>query len=374
MITIGHVAFAGNRFIATLHSVALGATPLQIGTLMGAAMLCPMLMAVHVGRWADRFGYGRVGVTGFAILLCAGPIAATWATLPALYASNILTGVGFMSMNLAANNAVGKNTPDEYRINAFSALAMGFAISGMSGPLISGFMIDHVGFRLSYLLLLVFPLTSLGLLWFALRKYPPWPVPPDVHKRARVADLLREKPLRAVFITGGLMSLGWDLFGFLAPLQGVAAGLSASATGMIMGGFGIGNFTVRLMIARLARRFGEWGVMSGALLGTAVGFVVFPLLHDFAALVAAALFLGMVLGCAQPMSMTLLYRAAPQNRAGEAVGIRSTITSVGQTTLPMLFGAMGSAIGVGAMCWAAALVIFAGGIVATRRATKLRKG
>ena len=46
------------------------------------------------------------------------------------------------------------------------------------------------------------------------------------------------------------------------------------------------------------------------------------------------------------MVMSLVYNASPPGRAAEAVGVRSTLMHGSQTFIPLLFGAMGSALGV----------------------------
>lgn len=363
---LGHVAFVGNRFTLTLHAVALGASPLQIGTLLGLVMVVPMFLAVHMGRWSDRFGYARVAAAGLLLLLAGGLLVAAWPVLPALYLAAVCSGTGYMLGHVAVNNAIGKATPSGRVTDAFSAMAMGFSLSGLTGPLLAGLVIDHAGHRFAFLLLCASTAASLLLLRRAGRRYPAEPAARAEQDRARVADLLRHPPLRKVLAVSALISMGWDLFAFLAPLQGVRAGLSATATGVVVGIFGAGTFAIRLVLPWVARRVGEWGAMRGALFVTALGYLAFPLLDSFAALLAAAFLLGMALGGGQPVSMSLLHMAAPAGRGGEAVGVRSAITAASQTVLPLVFGALGSAVGLGVVFWAAAGVLGVGGALASR--------
>jgi predicted permease len=66
------------------------------------------------------------------------------------------------------------------------------------------------------------------------------------------------------------------------------------------------------------------------------------------------------------VALSLLHLKAPPARAGEAVGVRSTITSASQTILPLAFGALGASLGLLVMFWAAAAVLAAGGVFAGR--------
>jgi len=369
-ILVGHVAFAGNRFILTLHASAQDASPLQIGVLLGLLMAGPMLLSVQFGRWSDRTGYVRLCAIGISMLLAANLLsamsAATGMGLAPMYVASVMTGSGYMLVHVAVNNAVGKLTPGTHTADAFSVLAMSLSLSGLVGPLLSGLAIDYRGFRDAYLAMAGFALASGALVWWASCRYPLQGQEVARHKRGSFADLVREPRLRAVFVVSGLLSMAWDLFSFLAPLQGVSSGLSATATGVVVASFSVGTFAVRIVLARLTRSAGEWRILGVALVMTAAGFVAFPLLHGLWQLAGAAFVIGMSLGCAQPLSMALVYRTAPPHRVGEAAGFRIAITSFSQTALPMLFGALGAAVGFGPAFWVVSGALAAGVSVTER--------
>lgn len=363
-ILVGHIAFSGNRLILTLHAAALGATPLQIGLLLGLLMTGPMLLSVQFGRWSDRMGYERLSAIGISMLLVANLLssaaAAAGSGLAPMYVASVMTGSGYMLAHVAVNNAIGKLTPDTHTADAFSMLAMSLSLSGLVGPLTSGLAIDHFGFPHAYGAMAGFALASGALLWWASRRYHVRGEVLARHKRGHFFDLLREPKLRAVFVVSGLLSMAWDLFSVLAPLHGVRTGLSATATGMVVASFSIGTFVVRMLLARLSRLAGEWRILTVALALTAAGFVAFPLLLGLWQLACAAFVIGMSLGCSQPLSMALVYRMAPPHRVGEAAGFRIAITSFSQTALPMFFGALGAAVGFGAAFWVVSAALAAG--------------
>ncbi len=253
-------------------------------------------------------------------------------------------------------------------MGTFSVAAMTFSLSALGGPLFSGVLIDQLGHVAAYVAMTAFASAGGAMLWWASRKYKVAPAAAEAHAPGRrVFDLLHDKALRAVFLVSGLLSMAWDMFIFLAPLHGVAVGLTATATGTVVAAFSAGTFAIRLCLAFISRRLTEWRIMSLALLVTGGGFVVFPLMHGFWPLAVAAFLLGMSLGASQPVSMSLVYRTCPPHRAGEAVGVRVAITSFCQTALPMVFG-LGAAVGVVAVFWCASILLLAGGTTAARRA------
>jgi MFS family permease len=79
-----------------------------------------------------------------------------------------------------------------------------------------------------------------------------------------------------------------------------------------------------------------------------------------------AFLLGLGLGAAQPNVMSLVHSRSPQGRVGEALGLRSTIIHSSQVVLPLVFGAFGSVVGVGALFWTMATLVCSGGVAAVR--------
>jgi MFS family permease len=368
LLVLGHVAFAGGRFTLTLQAVALHASPLAIGILMSLLTVVPMIVSVHMGRWADRLGYGRPAAAGLVALAAGSLIAAAMpGEMAALYVASVLIGTGYNFAHVAINNAVGQLTPSRHLTQSFSILAMGFSISGMTGPLISGLVIDHVGHSAAFVAMLLFAGTSLALLAPLVAESARFAAAKDPQARGGVLDLLRHGPLRSVLIVGGTLSMGWDMFVFLAPLHGARSGLSATATGVLIGTFGAGTFAIRLILPAVHRRMSEWRILSWALFAAAVCYFLFPLASSFPWMLAAAFAMGMTVGCGNPMAMSLLHLTSPPSRAGEAVGVRTSMVNASQTFFPLVFGALGTAVGLGAVFWAGAAALASGGAFARRR-------
>ncbi|HWI84604.1 MFS transporter [Ramlibacter sp.] len=367
LLVLGHVAFAGNRFTLTLQAVALHASPLSIGILMSLLMVVPMVLSVHMGRWADRLGFARPAACGLAALALGSLIGGLLGSMPALYVASVLIGTGYTMAHVAVQNAVGQLTPARQLTHSFSVLAMGFSLSGMTGPLVAGVVIDHLGHAAAFLGMLLFAAVSLALLAPFMQAGAAGPDEGRQQAPGSVMGLLRHPPLRAVLIVSGLLTMAWDMFQFLAPLHGARTGLSATLTGTLMGAFGAGTFAIRLLLPLIHARMSEWRILSWALFVAALCYTVFPLAGTLPLMLAAAFAMGLSVGCGTPMAMSLLHLTAPPARAGEAVGVRTSIVSASQTLFPLVFGALGSAMGVASVFWAGATVLASGGAFARRR-------
>ncbi len=367
MMVLTHITFTGSRVALTLFAIDLGAPPVQVGFLMSLLAVIPMLLSVHAGRWTDRTGVFKPTLIALILMIVGTVLSGMRPVLSSLYVASVLLGSGFMLTHVAINNAVGHASTARNRTSAFSYLALGFSISTVLGPVIAGFTIDLAGHAATFLMLAAFPVIALIFLGLTRKLNHARARPAAPASSARVMDLLRHAPLRAVFIASGLLSMGWDLFTFMVPIQGARIGLSASTIGLIMGAFGIGTFVVRLAMGPISRVFPEWRVLTGALAITAFVYLLFPLFHAVPVLLGLAFLLGLGLGSALPMIMSLIHKTAPPGRTGEAVGVRSTLINASQTVLPLFFGALGSAVGTVPVFWALAGMLASGGVFAGRR-------
>jgi MFS family permease len=95
-------------------------------------------------------------------------------------------------------------------------------------------------------------------------------------------------------------------------------------------------------------------------------YLLFPLFKDAWPLAGASFLLGVACGCGQPLSMTLVFNASPRDRTGEATGMRDTVNQVTHLAIPLLFGAVGSVVGFGAVFFTSAGFLAAGGYLSLR--------
>jgi MFS family permease len=355
LTVLGHTGFVGSRVTVSLHAISEGATPFTVGLLMALYAALPMLIAVPGGRMIDRVGAYRPLAISSAVLTVGILLPFAWPALPMLHLAAVAIGTAFTVQHLALNHAVGAlGGPADRAVN-FSWFALAFSISGFLGPLTAGFTIDATSHRLSYLFLALPPAIGFALLLARPARLPALHLAKDEAAGRDVADLFREPRLRAAFIFSGLLAMGWDLYTFVVPIYGSKIGLSAS------------TFAVRLAMPALARRVRAWTVVTAALAISGCAYSVFPLIERVPLLMALSFLLGMGLGCAQPMIMSLLYAASPPGRQGEVVGVRTTLLNASHTVLPLLFGALGAALGMGPVFWSMSALLLGGGWFALQR-------
>lgn len=367
IVLLNMTAFRGSKVVVTLFAIELGAPQFYIGLLVAMYSVFPVMLGLYAGKLTDRLGVRRPLIGGTLGVTLAFLVPFIFANRISLYVSATLIGASWVFYNVCAQNLIGLLSTPETRAKNFSNYGLVMAGGSFFGPTLSGFSIDHFGHANTYLLLAAITAISAAFISTssAIRA-----VKGNVHNKeehaAYSANLLQNVPLRRTLITSAIVLTGTDLFQFYMPIYGHKVGLSASAIGMILGMFAVAAFVVRMVMPALVKRYTADTVLLWSLYVGAVAYLIFPMFDTALLLAAVAFVLGIGMGCSQPVSLMLIYERAPEHRSGEALGLRLTINNFMHIAVPMLFGSLGTLLGVAPVFYANAAILAAGGVISTR--------
>lgn len=352
-----HSAMAGLRMAAALQALEQGYSAWAVGLLLALFAAAPVVLALHAGRLADRLGYHRpvriaAGITAAGALLAvvSTQLDGSWQFVLLCLAAS-LTGSGANMGMLTVQRTAGltaRNSTERLRVFSWLGIAPSFA--NVVGPVSVGFMIDAAGFAAAYTLLLAMPLVTL---WSSRRvpATPPRAVPAVAPVPRTAWDLIEVPGMKRLLAVNWLLSMCWDVHAFAVPILGHQRDFSATTIGLILGTFTLSVTGVRLLIPMLAHRLEESRVVHGAMLGTGLVFVVYPLAPSPWIMGLCAAVLGLTLGCVQPMLMSKLHQLTPDDRHGEALAFRSMTINASSTLMPLVFGAAGTLVGPAVLFW-----------------------
>jgi MFS family permease len=365
MAILTHLGFAGSRLAVPLFAVDQGAGPFGVGTIVALYAALPAVLALPMGRMADRVGYKIPLLCGACGIFTALLLPWLFPKLATLYFAASLLGVSFMTFQLSIQTLVGGIAGPEGRARNFSLLSLGYASANFCGPLVAGVLIDTIGHARTFAALAIplipaIVLAAMGSRWI-----------PNVHAKSETVkgslfELLKIKTLRNTLITSGIVSSAWDVYQFVMPIYGHSLGMSATAIGLVLSAFAIAIITVRLLVPFAVRHVGETQLLTYAMFVSCAAFCLFPLFSNAWLLAAVSFLLGVGAGVGQPLSMTLVFNASPKGRAGEAAGMRITVNQIVHATIPLFFGALGSTVGYAAVFLTNAGFLAAGGYISKR--------
>ena len=344
---ISQVGFSGSRVAVSLHALELTANQFAIGVVIALYSLCPMLLSILIGRFADRTPPRLPVVLGSAAMTLALLLPAFLSGIPVLCVVAFILGLAHQVFTIPIEAVVGGIDGAENRARNYAFITMGWSAANFFGPFIAGFTIDHLGQQQVYLVLAV--LTTVPILILMLS---PRLLPRAVATHAAegtsssVLDIWRIPSVRLTIIAAGVVGSAQDLFQFYLPIYAHSLGLSASAIGTILGLVFAAAFVIRGLLPFLVKRLGERKILMVAIFVAATAYLLLPLFASPYALGAIAFLLGLGVGCAQPMTMSLLYVLTPAGRIAESFGLQKTVRNATHLVVPIAFGSLGAAFGV----------------------------
>jgi MFS family permease len=150
LAALNYTSSIGCRITVALAGLHAGLSPALIGPMVAGFALIPMFFGVRAGRLVDRIGPQRPMVMG-TLLIALGAAACALSPHPAvLMASAVFIGLGNMGFHLSMQQAAGELGGGARRTGNFNLLTMSFSISGILGPPLAGFIIDHFGHRAAF--------------------------------------------------------------------------------------------------------------------------------------------------------------------------------------------------------------------------------
>ena len=358
LVSMSSIGATTARFAVLICAAQSGASPTTVGLLAGLFAGAGALVSVPFGRLIDRVGVRTPLLYSAALLSVSVSLGAIWRGLPMLVAIAVLSGIAFNIMIIAFGRLAGDLATPDRRAEAFGMLGFGYSISLLASPIIAGFSIDLVGFTVAFMLFALVPLGPFFMVW---TNRLPWSPPAGAHglpgnptgnkagaapARSGTLGMLRAPALRRLWVCCAMFEAGWMGFTFMLPIVGTQLGFSASRIGLIAGAAGFMLFLMRACLTPLLQRFTPWQLLiTGLALGGA-GFVGMAFASGFVWMALCAGLLGAGQGACSPMLSALIYENSPAHEKGEAMAMRTLISSSSQCTTPLIAGALTSAFGV----------------------------
>ncbi|HJD82307.1 MFS transporter [Kitasatospora aureofaciens] len=182
------------------------------------------------GQWCDRRGPLRPLFTGIAVFGAGLVVAGTAPGMWVFVAGRAIQGLGGGLVIVALYVVVGRAYPERLRPSVFAAFSSAWVLPSIVGPLVSGAVTQHLGWRWVFLAVPVLILLPLAVMGPALRRS--MGVPPAggwgrEHPVLRGADFDRRRTLLAAMAAVGAGLLQYagqrrDLVGLLPGIAGAA--------------------------------------------------------------------------------------------------------------------------------------------------------
>ncbi|MFC6065831.1 MFS transporter [Streptomyces ochraceiscleroticus] len=336
------------RPAVSYRALALGADETAVGVITGVYALLPLLVAVPLGRRTDRGRCTPLLAVGVALITGGCALSGVVASLPAMAAWSGVMGLGHLCFVIGAQSIVARRSAPEERDRNFGHFTIGASLGQLVGPIGAGLLIsEHDGAmaRTSATALLVSAAAAAcacTALWRLERRegqerregVPAGGAPRAEARRVPVLGILRTRGVGAgIFISLSVLS-ATDILTAYLPVVGEAHHIAPATIGLLLSLRAAATIACRLVMTPMLRLLGRTALLTTTCAAAALlcAAIAVPLPVWALALVLAAL--GFCLGVGQPLSMTTVVQAAPDDARSTALALRLTGNRLGQVAAP----------------------------------------
>jgi MFS transporter, DHA1 family, tetracycline resistance protein len=328
------------------YAEKLGATPFQVGWLIGAYAACQLVSGPLLGRLSDSTGRKPLLLVSQAGTFIGFIITAFAPNLIVLFLARMIDGATAGNLSLA-QAYISDITKPEDRAKSFGVIGIAFGIGFLIGPAISGILAKS-DYR--YPVFMAAGLSALSIIATSVLLPKAEPARNDAGRRLSLiawdeyVKYFRDPQLATrlwqflCFIFGfSMFTSGFPLFAERRLIwHGSPFGPEQTGFVYAWAGF-LGILTQGPALGVLVKKFGEKALNRVGFVAYAIGYTLLGLTHSIPALVVAATVTAFG-GFVRPTLTSLITKAAPKSEQGSVLGLQQSLTSVAQIAAPPFAG------------------------------------
>ncbi|GHH13885.1 MFS transporter [Streptomyces rubradiris] len=339
------------RPAVSYRALALGADERAVGVIAGVYALLPLFAAVPLGRRTDHgrcaplLPAGVVLIAGGCVL--SGLAGSLWAM--ALWSG--VMGLGHLCFVIGAQSLVARQSAPHEQDRNFGHFTIGASLGQLVGPLAAGALVGGPGLARSSALALVTAGAGAAVAFTALWRIEDrtaGPARAPRGGRVPVAGILRARGVPAGMLISLSVLSATDILTAYLPVVGEHRGIAPAVIGVLLALRAGATIACRLVLTPLLRLLGRSALLTGTCLLAALLCAGVALPVPVWALGAMLTLLGFCLGVGQPLSMTTVVQAAPEEARSTALALRLTGNRLGQVAAPAAAGLVAGVAGVAA--------------------------
>lgn len=309
--------------VMPLYLQRLGATPAQIGLIIGYFAAMAMLVRLPCGWLIDRKGTRPILVAGMAIFLLGSLGYTLVGAVNGILALRLFHGVGMGLFPTAATVVVAELAPPDRRGEAMGWFGVANAIGLIGGPVLGPVLAAGLGF--TALFLIAAGLAALGIVCVLLL--------PAIGRRSAVTgwgvrwtDLFSRAAVLPSLILLFLYIPYGTVLGFV-PILATRRGLENP--GLFYTAFAVAMLLVRARAGRVSDRHGRAAVIVPGMVVAAAAMAALARAETPLGVLAAAALFGLGTGTVQPTLMALTTDRVSVADRGKAMGTFYTAWEAG---------------------------------------------
>ncbi len=335
-----------------LYADRFGASGTEIGLLVTVYSMAQFFLAPVWGRLSDRFGRRPILLTGLLGSAASYLVFAYARSLPVLFLSRIMAGIGGATVPVA-QAYISDITPPERRAANLGLIGAAFGLGFIFGPALGG-MLAPVAMAAPGLAAAALCFGNFVVAAFLL----PESLSPEERRErkegttpVRIADLaaaLRDPRLRRLLSLSFLFTIAFAAMQPTFPLLGaIRFGLDERHMGYLFAFLGAVSATMQGgLVRQLVPLLGEVRLIRISGIPFIAGLLIIAGAPSIPLLMAGLGLLALGFGGTLPSVVSLLSRLAPPELQGGVLGIGQSVGSLARIIGPLLAGIVYDAWGI----------------------------
>ena len=328
------------------------------GALTAIFSVMQFIMAPILGELSDVFGRKKLlalGIAVFAVSQLVFGFAIAIMSLPLLFISRAISGLGAANFSIA-QAAIADVTPPEERAKNFGLIGAAFGIGFILGPLLGGIISDWSASATA-------PFWVAGALGIVNLLFVTWFLPETRKVSAKerhhfdiwrglhnIRSAVKDKDARPVYIANFLSQSGFAFFtSFIGILLVVRFGLTPAGVGAFFAVVGIWVVITQGVILRfVVEKYSDRKVLKWALVILALSSAVYAFLPNILSLYAVMPLVAIGQGLIIATVTALISKGVSEEKQGVALGINGSILALSNGVGPILAGVGSGLLGLSA--------------------------
>jgi MFS family permease len=306
-------------------------------------------------------------VASYLLLGLAGTLAglATWSAL---------LGLGHLALILAAQSLIAQQSADSEHDRDFGLMSAAVSLGQLVGPVVGGLVLSAGAAgslagatTRAFLVAAALGALSLPFCFGTGAAGAGNGREPDGGRPMSARDIVRAPGVPAGMFASVAVLAAVDIITAYLPVIGERNGIGPAVVGALLSLRAAASILSRLLIPWMVRALGRVRLIAVSAAGSALAMAVLPVPDRAAPLAAILVLAGFFLGIGQPLTMSMIVQAVPDDARGTALAIRLTGNRVGQVATPAAAGLVAGAAGIAAAFW------LLGGLLVVAAATVARR-
>ncbi len=327
------------------YAEKMGASPTQVGLLIGVYAACQLISGPLLGRMSDHTGRKPLLIVSQIGTLIGFLILAFAPNLWIVFLARVIDGATAGNLSLA-QAYISDVTKPEDRAKSFGVIGIAFGMGFLIGPAISGYLAKF-DYRDPIFAAAALSFTSILATTFLLPAARTSAAPADGPGGRRLS-LFQFGEYARYFEQPQLSTRLFQFFTFAFSFAMFTGGFSLFAERRLSfgpeqvgycwayAGF-CGIFLQGPALGKMVKRFGESNLNRVGFLGYAAGYATLAFCFGLPALILATTFCA-IGSLVRPTLTSMITQSAPREEQGVVLGLTQSLTSVAQITAPPFAG------------------------------------